>query len=58
MGAAMDVRQKPFCPVRLCSCNYVSCMNKDSRLSGVLHCLLHMAEHDAPSTSEALAAAM
>eukprot|EP01034_Spumella_vulgaris_P009550 gene9550-12112_t len=33
-------------------------MKKDSRLSGVLHCLLHMAEHDAPSTSEALAAAM
>lgn len=33
-------------------------MKKDSRLSGVLHCLLHMAEQDAPATSEALAAAM
>jgi DNA-binding IscR family transcriptional regulator len=33
-------------------------MKKDSRLSGVLHCLLHMAERDAPATSEALAAAM
>jgi DNA-binding IscR family transcriptional regulator len=33
-------------------------MKRDSRLSGVLHCLLHMAEHDGPLTSEALAAAM
>lgn len=33
-------------------------MKRDSRLSGVLHCLLHMAEHDGPTTSEALAAAM
>lgn len=33
-------------------------MNKDSRLSGVLHCLLHMAEQDAPATSESLALAM
>lgn len=30
----------------------------DSRLSGVLHVLLHMAEHKRPSTSEALARAM
>lgn len=33
-------------------------MKRDSRLSGVLHCLLHMAEHDGPTTSESLAAAM
>ena len=29
-------------------------MKRDSRLSSVLHCLLHMAEHDGPMTSEAL----
>jgi Rrf2 family protein len=33
-------------------------MKKDSRLSSVLHVLLHMAEADGPATSEALAAAM
>lgn len=33
-------------------------MIHDSRLSGVLHVLLHMAEHDGPITSEALARAM
>lgn len=33
-------------------------MKRDSRLSGVLHVLLHMAEHDGPSTSESLAVAM
>ncbi len=33
-------------------------MRRDSRLSGVLHVLLHMAEHDAPVTSEVLAKAM
>ena len=33
-------------------------MRQDSRLSGVLHVLLHMAEHDAPVTSEVLAKAM
>ncbi len=33
-------------------------MNRDGRLSGVLHVLLHMAEHDAPVTSEALARMM
>ncbi|MDH4981803.1 Rrf2 family transcriptional regulator [Hyphomicrobium sp. D-2] len=33
-------------------------MRCDSRLSGVLHVLLHMAEHDGPSTSETLARAM
>ena len=30
-------------------------MKRDSRLSSVLHALLHMAEHDGPTTSEALA---
>lgn len=30
-------------------------MKRDSRLSGVLHVLLHMAESDTPMTSEALA---
>jgi len=29
-------------------------MKKDSRLSSVLHALLHMAEHDGPMTSEAI----
>ena len=33
-------------------------MRRDSRLSGVLHVLLHMAQHDAPKTSEDLAKAM
>ncbi|MNK71626.1 putative HTH-type transcriptional regulator YwnA [compost metagenome] len=33
-------------------------MKRDSKLSGVLHVLLHMAELNAPITSEALAAAM
>lgn len=33
-------------------------MRRDSRLSGVLHILLHMAEQDAPVTSERLAKAM
>lgn len=33
-------------------------MKRDSRLSGVLHCLLHMAELDQPATSEWLAQAM
>ncbi|NMW23581.1 transcriptional regulator, partial [Rhodanobacter denitrificans] len=30
-------------------------MKRDSRLSAVLHALLHMAERDAPMTSDALA---
>ena len=33
-------------------------MRRDSRLSGVLHILLHMAEHDGPLTSEHMAKAM
>lgn len=33
-------------------------MRRDSRLSGVLHVLLHMAEHEGPMTSETLAEAM
>ncbi|WP_422005857.1 Rrf2 family transcriptional regulator [Pyruvatibacter mobilis] len=33
-------------------------MKRDSRLSGVLHVLLHMAEHSKPQTSETLARAM
>lgn len=33
-------------------------MTKDSRLSSVLHVLLHMAEMDGPATSETLARAM
>ncbi|MBN9220243.1 MAG: Rrf2 family transcriptional regulator [Mesorhizobium sp.] len=33
-------------------------MNRDSRLSGVLHVLLHMAHHSAPITSQTLARAM
>lgn len=33
-------------------------MNRDTRLSGVLHALLHMAEQEGPVTSEVLARAM
>ena len=33
-------------------------MRRDSRLSGVLHVLLHMAEREGPSTSDELARAM
>jgi DNA-binding IscR family transcriptional regulator len=33
-------------------------VKRDSRLSGVLHVLLHIAEHDGPVTSEVLAGAM
>ncbi len=33
-------------------------MRRDSRLSGVLHVLLHLAEHRGPVTSEVLAKAM
>lgn len=33
-------------------------MKRDTRLSGVLHVLLHMAEHEGPVTSEVLALAM
>lgn len=33
-------------------------MKRDSRISGVLHVLLHMAEHEGPMTSETLAKAM
>ena len=33
-------------------------MRRDSKLSSVLHVLLHMAEHDVPVTSEMLAKAM
>src|SRR5690606_28114813 len=33
-------------------------MKRDSRLSGVLHVLLHMAERGGPATSESLAKAM
>lgn len=33
-------------------------MKRDSKLSGILHVLLHMAETDQPVTSEALAKAM
>lgn len=33
-------------------------MKRDSRLSGILHILLHMAEHDGPVTSDVLAKAM
>lgn len=33
-------------------------MSRDTRLSGVLHVLLHMAEHEGPVTSEVLARAM
>jgi DNA-binding IscR family transcriptional regulator len=46
---AVDIRQ---------SCNIISCVRRDSRLSGVLHVLLHMAQKDGPLTSDVLAKAM
>lgn len=36
-------------------CNIISYMKRDSRLSSVLHALLHMAEQEGPVTSETLA---
>jgi DNA-binding IscR family transcriptional regulator len=39
-------------------CNIERYMKRDSRLSGILHVLLHMAEEPGPITSEMLAAAM
>lgn len=36
-------------------CNNISYMKRDSRLSSVLHALLHMAEQDGPVTSRTLA---
>lgn len=36
----------------------ISYVRRDSRLSGILHVLLHMAQHDGPSTSEQMAKAM
>lgn len=38
--------------------NIISFMRRDSRLSGVLHVLLHLAERSEPATSEMLAKAM
>lgn len=38
--------------------NICSCMRSDSRLSGVLHILIHLAEADTPVASERLALAM
>ncbi len=40
------------------SCNIICYMKRDSKLSGVLHILLHMAEVDEPVTSDTLAKAM
>lgn len=42
----------------LASRNTVSCVRRDSRLSGVLHLLLHMAQRPEPMTSEVLARSM
>ena|GEM_PF-111858 len=40
------------------TCNIMSYMKRDSRLSGVLHILLHMAEQAGPVTSEELSRMM
>lgn len=40
------------------SCNILSYVRRDSRLSGVLHVLLHMAQFDGAVTSELMAKAM
>lgn len=48
----------PFRLTRATLCNITCYMKCDSRLSGILHVLLHMAEEPRPLTSEALAAAM
>lgn len=50
----MNVSGLFFAPM----CNNLNHMKRDSRLSGILHILLHMAEHDGPMTSEVLAKAM
>src|SRR5262245_23249210 len=42
----------------IATCNIRSYMRRDSRLSDVLHVLLHMAEHSGPVTSEVLARAL
>lgn len=42
----------------LFSCNILSYMKRDSKLSGVLHVLLHMAGAEGPLTSETLAKMM
>lgn len=38
--------------------NIYSCVKRDSRLSSVLHAILHMAERDGPMTSEAIASCL
>jgi DNA-binding IscR family transcriptional regulator len=40
------------------SCNIIGYMRRDSRLSGVLHVVLHLAERGRPVTSEELAKVM
>ena len=40
------------------SCNMICCMRRDSRLSGVLHVLLNMADFEGAVTSERLATVM
>ena len=40
------------------SCNTIGYMKRDSRLSGLLHVLLHMAQTNQPQTSQVLAKAM
>lgn len=50
--------QGAACLTWMVSCNTICCMRRDSRLSGVLHVLLHMADADGPVTSEVLAKVM
>lgn len=44
--------------IRALERNFYSYMKRDSRLSNVLHALLHMAEHEGPMSSEMLAQCM
>jgi DNA-binding IscR family transcriptional regulator len=53
-----DLQLGAFALTKVGICNTESYMTCDSRLSGVLHVLLHMAEHHEPVTSDALARVM
>lgn len=53
--AALDRKWRMPALTGTSSRNIISYMKRDSRLSSVLHALLHMAEYDGPVTSETLA---
>lgn len=57
-GRRVDGLPRHLRLTRGASRNTLSYMRRDSRLSGVLHLLLHMVEQDKPMTSEHLAKAL